>query len=80
MLISGRARRCLPSVAEPNQRSIADTARQISSRRLSHDAHGTRAGGEIYPKLAFELVKGGVIGLGADAVTFANCHKRAFRT
>ena len=44
--------------------------------RLGHGAHGTPAGGEIYPKLALELVKGGGIGLGADAVMGANCHER----
>ena len=37
-------------------------------RRLNHDAHGTRAGGEIYPKLALELVNGGGIGPGAGAM------------
>ncbi len=49
-------------------------------RRLGHGAPGNGGGGDIYPKLALELVNVGVIGLGAGAVTGANGQGRTFRT
>ena len=42
--------------------------------RLGHGAHGTRAGGEIYPKLVLELVEGGGVGLGVGAVAGVDSH------